>query len=380
MINRENYLLVKRYLAELAEEGKNPKSLERYRFSLRHLLIWADETHLSKANTIRPGLILYVANLRGRRGEEHLAPESKKKIIENAVRFFRWAKEDEKTCRVFNSLPGSWLRKLKAPRMEDTTEEKVFVALDEAITLATYPIDKSNLTLWRMQASIAFLFLSGMRIKAFTTLPIKAVDLTNNEIRQWPALGVKTKNGKRATTHLLPIPELLNVVKEWDAYVREHYPDNFPWFTPLKADWGKHQINLQQDDAGNPALGENRPTNFNKRMKALYDLVGLLFKSAHKYRNGHAVWGLMHSRDMADYKALSVNLMHDDIETTDGIYVEMVSSERKSRIERLGTQPTLQPTTELLAHIERLSKTELRQAHKDLMAALSRVADKLADQ
>jgi hypothetical protein len=42
-----------------------------------------------------------------------------------------------------------------------------------------------------------------MRAGAFSTLPISAVDLSSRTIKQWPALGVKTKNGKSATTYLL---------------------------------------------------------------------------------------------------------------------------------------------------------------------------------
>jgi hypothetical protein len=48
------------------------------------------------------------------------------------------------------------------------------------------------------------LFLSGARASAFTTLPLSAVDLPARTLRQWPELGVATKNGKRATTYLLP--------------------------------------------------------------------------------------------------------------------------------------------------------------------------------
>jgi hypothetical protein len=64
------------------------------------------------------------------------------------------------------------------------------------------------------------LFLSGARASAFTTLPISAVDLPGRTLHQWPELGVATKNGKRATTYLLPIPELLAVAQTWDDKVR----------------------------------------------------------------------------------------------------------------------------------------------------------------
>jgi hypothetical protein len=47
-------------------------------------------------------------------------------------------------------------------------------------------------------------------------------------MRQWPELGVRTKVVKRATTYLLEILELLEVVAEWDALVREKLPATAP--------------------------------------------------------------------------------------------------------------------------------------------------------
>ncbi len=57
------------------------------------------------------------------------------------------------------------------------------------------------------------MYLSGMRAGAFGSLSIACVDLPNRTIKQWPSLGVQTKNGKSATTYLLDMPELLVVVE-----------------------------------------------------------------------------------------------------------------------------------------------------------------------
>ena len=45
-------------------------------------------------------------------------------------------------------------------------------------------------------------------------------------------MGVRTKNKKHATTFLLPIPELLEVVKDWDREVRKVNPEGL-WFAPF---------------------------------------------------------------------------------------------------------------------------------------------------
>jgi hypothetical protein len=52
----------------------------------------------------------------------------------------------------------------------------------------------------------------------------------------------------------------------------------------------------------------------------------------HKFRHGHAVFGLLRAGTMADYKALSENMMHADIRTTDDTYAMLSSEEVRKRI------------------------------------------------
>jgi integrase len=163
------------------------------------------------------------------------------------------------------------------------------------------------------------LFLSGARASAFTTLPVSAVDLPDRALRQWPDLGVATKNGKRATTFLLPIPQLLSVAQAWDDVIRPNLPTAAPWYTPIAAYWGGQSL-----EESSP--GKNRHQALDKRLRKLSDLAGLPYKSAHKFRHGHAVYGLLKAQTMADYKAVSMNLMHHDIKITDSIYAPILNS------------------------------------------------------
>ena len=82
--------------------------------------------------------------------------------------------------------------------------------------------------------------------------------------------------------------------------------------------------------------GKNRNQALNKRLRVLYKAAGLPYKSAHKFRHGHAVYGLTHAKTMADYKAVSMNLMHEDIKITDQIYAPLRANEVKDRISNLG--------------------------------------------
>jgi len=93
VIQRSNYLLVRRYLQDLGEVYQlSGSSLRRYRFYLRHLLLWARETPFQQAAKLRPTFPSYVNNLAGRNGDIPLASVTQKKIIEVGKRFFTWGK------------------------------------------------------------------------------------------------------------------------------------------------------------------------------------------------------------------------------------------------------------------------------------------------
>ena len=364
MVNRDNYLLIKFHLKYLEEvEQLSPASLRRYWFQLRHLLIWADETPLQRSPEIRPTFPVYVAALHGRRGELSLAAVTQKKIIAAARRFFHWAKM--MGYKGYAQIPPAWIETLHQAHSNRSSEAHVYVSLEEAIQLATFPVDPADLATRRDQAAAALLFLSGARGGAFASLPIKAVDLEARCLHQWPELGVRTKNGKKATTFLLPIPRLLEVVEAWDATVRHALPPSAPWFAPIQNNWGDQRL-VQ----GPP--GETRHQALNKRLKRLFASVGLAYKSAHKFRHGHAVYGLQHARTMADYKAVSLNLMHSDIKVTDSIYAAILSDEVKNRIGGLVSQSSLLPDDELEAYFQSLSNEQLSRALVIIAERLSR--------
>jgi integrase len=244
------------------------------------------------------------------------------------------------------------LHPLRSPELHKDNE---YVSLDAVGRLATLQTEEENLALMRDKAAAAMLFLSGMRASAFTTMPILAVNIANLSIRQWPELGVMTKNGKMATTYLLPIPELLTVVSAWDNYVRSRLADTERWYTPIESRWGDQSLSLK------PA-GNNRHQALDRRLKILFSLAGLPYMSAHKFRHGHAVYGLQHAQTIADYKAVSMNLMHEDIKITDSIYAPILSNEVQSRISRLTDHQEIHPESELAAYLNHLSKADLAKA------------------
>lgn len=335
MIERQNYIKTRKHLTYLDEVMQlNPASLERYKFYLRHLLIWAGERDFKDVQNFRPTLPAYLSTRPGKDGEGILAGVTQKKILDTSKRFFRWAKSTYP--REFAGLPAVWIDTLRLTRQPQSTSENIFVSEHEVRQLIAYPSQPDDLALIRDQASAALLFLSGMRGSAFVTLPISALDLDNLSVRQWPDLGVHTKNTKKATTFLLNIPELLESVRRWDMIVRPALPPSTPWYAPISHCWGEQSLSNEEP-------GKCRLNGLEKRLKLLFNLAKLEFKSPHKFRHGHAVYGLLHAKTMADYKAVSMNLMHDSIEITDSTYAPMLSSDVQERITRLSGKTESMP-------------------------------------
>ena len=332
MVNRQNYHHAKEYLAYLSEVSQlDARSVERYWFYLKYLLLWADEVMLSKVITLRPTFATYLAAQRLDGEQGTLSPVALKKIIQTVKRFLTWLKMTYPS--EFREVSVAWIEALRPPRCVEPVVEHRFVTLEEIRQLSAMQIDEGDVALRRDQAAAAMLFLSGTRATAFGTLPINAVDLSRRAIKQWPALGVATKNDKSATTYLLDIPELLSVVERWDVLVRAQLPPTAMWYTPVVSQWGEHILSAEPP-------GANRGQAVAKRLRHLCEVAGLPPQSPHKFRHGHAVYALQHAKTMADYKAVSMNLMHEDIRVTDGIYAPLAGHEVQDRIARLTTSAT----------------------------------------
>lgn len=351
MIERRNFLKMCKFLDYLKEVlllGEN--SVERYRFYLRHLLIWAGATDFSRVATIRPAFPKYLQKFRDPHSKKELASSTQKKVLDTSKRFFLWAKRTY--ARELNAVPLEWIESLRQVRQPQPQQVNVYVTEQEVRRLVTQPADKNDLALIRDQAAAAFLFLSGMRASAFVTLPIAAVDLDNLTVNQWPELGVHTKNGKKATTFLYNISDLIEVIRRWDDIVSEELPDTACWYAPIDHIWGEQSVSKKQP-------GKKRAHALGRRMKALFTRAQLDYKSPHKFRHGNAVYGLLHAKSLADYKAVSMNLMHENLEITDGIYAPLLSSDVKNRITNLSDKANSSPGHKFDNYLDSLEKERL---------------------
>jgi len=246
------------------------------------------------------------------------------KVIGASRRFFDWLSRHQNG---YNFIKSNYLDTLKSPRMESKPQDHEAVTLEEIIEIAKAP----TITLKdeRIQAAAILWYLSGIRIGAFVSLPIKAVDIKNRTIMLWPSLGVKTKFNKHTTVYLLDIPELLEVVVAWDNKANQILKPDDLWFAPFSPITKDFDLDYKE-------AGKYRSDGARKDLKAWLQLVGLPYHSPHKFRHGFAVYGLKNANTFSEYKAVSQNLSHSSINTTDRIYSILSENDVKERIAGFG--------------------------------------------
>ena len=176
------------------------------------------------------------------------------------------------------------------------------------------------------------LFASAMRIDAFVSMPIQAVDLTTNppEISQWPTLGVRTKFGKAQTTFLIPIPSLIAIIKAWDSLVRTQLPKTALWYAPLISDGTA----LRGDEKASHSLAQRMRAG----LRHLCALVNIPYRRPHLLRHGHAIYVRQHLNHPSCRETIRFNLMHSPADVTD-VYLEPTSATVRAAYLQLSETP-----------------------------------------
>jgi integrase len=325
MINRENWKLIKAYLEyRKSVDQISVGSLRVEATYLRHILEWAQNTPFQISERKRPTLPEYMLTARQDDKEKPLSPVFIKKTLETARRLLTWASIYQ---RGYKRVSAIWISTLKPKRISEPPKIIEAVTLDEIIKIAAAPAVSTSER--RIRAAAVFWFLSAIRIGAFVSLPLMAVDIENRVVKQYPNLGVRTKNKKYGLTHLLNIPELLAVVSDWDREVRSILPDNGFWFAPLCPDTG-------EIDPSCSVIGNYRASLARRDLKEWLRKVGLPYHAPHKFRHGFTHYGRDNANSIADFKAISENLMHASMGITDAVYSRMSDDEIGDRIGSLG--------------------------------------------
>ncbi len=356
MINRENYQDIQHYLDfQKTTIQCDDSTITSLWSRLKHLLIWADETRFSQADKIKQKYPVYLGDLKKPDGANLIGTAHFAACCKTARAFFKWAKVEYP--REYKEIMQGWIVSIKPPRSRSEQSElkqREIYEVEEVIKLATFPVE--SLKFKRMQAAVALLFMSGMRISALVSLPVSCVHLDQLKVDQLPEKGVLTKNHKAAITTLLNIPELFQVVKGWNDFLRANALPEALWYVNLS-----YHGEIAKT---NPTAERMKTRNYDFRgdLHELCKVAGIEYKSPHKFRHGHAVYALKRAKDMKEMKAISQNLMHSTMGITDGIYGNLVNDDVHDVISSLaGNETNGQINQETLTKIADLLYSKMSQ-------------------
>jgi site-specific recombinase XerD len=324
MILRNNWRDIQEHLDYRgAVQQDKKRTLQTRESALKMLLLWADNKPLTNAPEIRPAYPEFLA--RQRRDGEPLAHSTQEWSLSATRVFFRWAVAAHP--RRYRRITSLWLDSLRPARPTGHWEPRQAYTLEDV--RAILAVDDHRMATRRVKAAVAMLFLSGARIGAFVTLPIKAVDLEHRQLKQWTDLGVKTKFSKSATTSLMAIPDLLEECQRWDDLVRSQLEPGDMWYANIT---GARVKRVEGTSLQSPY----RSRSFYRGLRRLCDAAGVTYLSPHKLRHGFATHLLNNAQTPADWKAISQTLMHTDLSVMDRIYGILDDREVGSRIARMG--------------------------------------------
>jgi integrase len=318
MLDRDNWQNIRKYLSYRRDVDLiSSASLRLEDTWLSHVLTWAGSRSFRDVIFFRPTFPQYL------RSQNYSAIYTAH-IVRSSRRFFLWLSKHQ---RGFSSITPAWLDTLKVPQIiEDKTHR--FVTLEYVRSIASAPVYSLRDT--RVRAAAVFWFLSGIRIGAFVSLPVSAVDLNSLSVRQYPSLGVRTKFKKKALTFLLNVPDLLPVVRDWDNIVRS--AGSRFWFAPCSPDTGLIDPSIS-------AVGINRHHRARKDFQNWLSRVNLPYFSPHAFRHGHAVYAIKNALTVSALKAISQNLMHSSLKVTDSTYAILDDLDVQNEINSLGNSP-----------------------------------------
>lgn len=188
----------------------------------------------------------------------------------------------------------------------------------------------------RNRALLAFTLLSGMRINAIISLPLKAFNPETMEIFQYPNLGVHTKFSKSIHSVLMPFDEeLLAEVINWVKFLREekNFTDEDPIFPAMKLG---HIGNFKK------FVAVSVQQKFLKSINTVYMIFKRSFKNAnmkahspHKFRHTAIDVALSLCTNGKEIKAVSQNFGHENVQTTMSVYAQLPDKDIISTIQGL---------------------------------------------
>ena len=304
--------------------GFSPKTVECYE---KAIWLWDDFSHkadyISFNKTAAEGFKNWLKAKKKANSQKEISVSYRYDMLRYLKVFFGWLSK-QKGYRKIDQTAVDYLNLSKAEVKIATQPRKVEVPSLEDIKAVIEGIQGNSEVIKRDRALISLMFLTGARISAVRTLPMKSFDREKLTIDQNPAFGVKTKFSKRIITLLMSCPDYkkpLNYFLEWFDYLQEEKkfkPDD-PMFPATKIENGAENLSYYNTGQVEPIFWKSS-TSISKIIEKRFKDAGIKHYKPHAIRHFLIKRVTKLSLTEEQKKAISQSLGHEDVRTTFGSY------------------------------------------------------------
>ena len=316
--------MIKRRFYDYLKNSKrfSSKSVEKYEKAIWR---WEDFSNHADFADFNPTAAIafkeWLATKKKARSQDSLGLSYRYDVLRFLKLFFEWLSKQPGYKRINQTavdyLNSSWAE----ARMATQPRGIVYPSVEEIRTVIESIRGTSEVEM-RDRALLSLVFLTGARISATMTLPLKSFDRDKLIIIQDPAFGIKTKFSKRIVSALLPLSykEPLNYFLAWFDYLqnKRNFTPNDPIFPATKT---KSELdnNISYHNTGlvQPTFWESSTTPRTIFKKRFAD-AGVKYYHPHTLRHLLVKEFTKMPLTEEQKKAFSQNLGHDNIGTTFG--------------------------------------------------------------
>ena len=320
----KNEVIKRRFFRDVRNsKGFSLKTIECYE---KAIWLWDDFTrkadYISFNKTVAEGFKEWLKAKKKARSQQEISVSYRYVMLRYLKVFFGWLSK-QKGYKKIDQTAIDYLNLSRAEAKIATQPREVKVPTLEELKAVIEGIQDSSEIEKRDRALISLMFLTGARISAIRTLPMKSFDKDKLTIDQNPAFGVKTKFSKRIITPLIAYlyKEPLNYFIGWFDYLEEEKkfkPDD-PIFPATKVENGVENLSYYNTGQVEPIFWKSS-TSPSKIIENRFKEAGI------KHYKPHAIRHLFIKRlsklplTEEQKKAISQSLGHEDVRTTFSSY------------------------------------------------------------
>ncbi len=312
-ISRENSRLAEAYLdAQMKRRNITQKTRETFHGCNAIFLEWAGTKDLLNPKTWDCLLPDFLCDYVSARTGNKLSYSYIRHVLEYARGFFEWLPSYvPRAKRIVSAsfLNDFWLSADQNRSYWGQEKQIAVVPVEAIIELAKIKVTQT--TEQRIQAAAIMLFLSGQRIEAFMSTPLRAIDWSKFVVHQTSQYKVRTKNLHPHTTQLIrkhpKLHEAIEVVRRWYNKVHVCTAGKGHFFAKLDSVTGEIV------EAGGEV--KHGDAIFRKGYRQFAAKYGLQYYHPHAFRHGYAIFFIDKCENILHLVALQKSLGHKHLST-----------------------------------------------------------------